>query len=54
MADPYAVASRYQTSCYVPRQISAACNLFIQKGVLLYAKLLAHDVSYSSDMPPGR
>ena len=62
-ADPYAVASRqyprhYQTSGniigHMPCRISATCNLFIQKGVLLYAKLLAHDVNdYSSDMPTG-
>ena len=46
ISNPYAVAAIKSGNIigHMPRRIPAACNLFIQKGVLLYAKLLAHDV----------
>ena len=54
ISDPYAVAVIKSGNIvgHVPRRISAACNLFIQKGGVIVCKVTGLRC-YSSDLPQG-
>ena len=53
--DPYAVAIRKSANVigHVPRRISAACSLFIQRGGTLTCIIVDTRRQYSTDLPQG-
>ena len=53
--DPYAVAIRKSANVigHVPRKISAACSLFIQRGGTLTCIIIDSRRQYSTDLPQG-
>ena len=53
--DPYAVAIRKSAHVigHVPRKISAACSLFIQRGDTLTCIIIDSCHQYSADLPQG-
>ena len=53
--DPYAVAIRKSANVigHVPRKISAACSLFIQRGGTLTCIIIDSHCQYLADLPQG-
>ena len=53
--DPYAVAIKRGSEVigHVPRVISAACSLFIQRGGAVTCRIIDSHHQYSSDLPQG-